>query len=195
LEANPQNNPSRFTGKEAHHTLDEVRRRYGIHQPGPQHPRAKTSSSPLKEPAKHQPRTRVRLGPPIPMTPLDPLKRMQLDPLVHGVNNRHCEARHPSIPTSGSLSDNHSFHYLIRIAECALPLHCEVIAHSDAAARHQVKQIPNLMKWREISGEELAEILKNERALSRAVNQRVAQPPVQHCDFAHKQEGTPNSGA
>jgi hypothetical protein len=115
------------------------------------------------------------------MRPLDPLKRMQLDPLVDGVNNRHLEigeARHPSIPTSRSLSDNHSFHYLIRIAECALPLHCEVIAHSDAAARHQVKQIPNLMEWRELSDEELAEIVKSERALSRPVNQQAAQPPI-----------------
>jgi hypothetical protein len=115
------------------------------------------------------------------MTPIDPLERTQFDSLVHGVNNPHLEigeARHPSIPTSGSLTDNHSFHYLIRIAECALPLHCEVIAHSDAAARHQVKQIPNLMEWRELSDEELAEILKNERALSRPVTQQVAQPPI-----------------
>ena len=105
------------------------------------------------------------------MTPIDGLERTQLDPLVHGVNNQHLEigeARHPSIRTNGSLSDNHSFHYLIRIAEYALALHCEVIAHSDEAARHQVKQIPNLMEWRELSDEELAEILKNERALSRA---------------------------
>ena len=171
LEANPQNNQSHFIGEEARHTLDEVRRRYGIHQPDTEHPRAKTSSISLKEPAKQQPRPRLRLGSPIPMTPIDRLERTQLDPLVHGVNNRHLEigeARHPSIRTSGSLSDNHRFHYLIRIAECALPLHCEVIAHSDAAARHQVKQIPNLMEWRELSDEELAEILKNERALSRA---------------------------
>jgi hypothetical protein len=47
---------------------------------------------------------------------------------------------------------------LIRIAECALTLHCEVNADDDAAARHQVKQIPNLMAWRQISSEELAEI-------------------------------------
>jgi hypothetical protein len=80
------------------------------------------------------------------------------------------EARHLSIPTSVSLSDNHSFHYLIRIAECALPLHCEVIADSDAAARHQVKQIRNLTEWRKISDEELSEILENERASQRPVN-------------------------
>jgi hypothetical protein len=115
------------------------------------------------------------------MTPLDRLERMQLDPLVHGVKRRHLEigeARHPSIPTSRTLSDNYSFHYLIRIAECALPLHSEVIADRHAAARHQVKRIPNLVEWRETSGEELAEILKNERAPSRLVDQRVAQPPI-----------------
>jgi hypothetical protein len=112
------------------------------------------------------------------MTPLEPLERTQLDLLVD-VKRRQLEvgeARHPSIPTSGS--DNHSFHYLIRIAECTLPLHCEVIADSDAAARHHVKQIPNLMEWREISGEELAEILKNERALSSPLDERVTQPPT-----------------
>jgi hypothetical protein len=35
------------------------------------------------------------------MTPIDPLERTQLDPLVHGVNNRHLEigeARHPMYP-------------------------------------------------------------------------------------------------
>jgi hypothetical protein len=115
------------------------------------------------------------------MTPLDPPKRMQVDPLVQGVKSRHMEigeARHPSIPTSGSLPDNHSFHYLIRIAECSLPLHCEVIADSDAAARQKVKKIPNLMEWREFSGEELAEILKNEPALSRPADERVTQPPI-----------------
>ena len=67
------------------------------------------------------------------------------------------------IPASGSPSDDKSFHYLIRIAECKLTLHCEVTADSEAAARHHVKQIPNLMEWREISGAELAEIMTNER--------------------------------
>jgi hypothetical protein len=113
------------------------------------------------------------------MTPLDPLERMQLGSLVHEVKTRHLEigeARHPNIPTSGR--DNHSFHYLIRIAECTLPLHCEVIADSDAVARHLVKQIQNLMEWRELSGEEFAEILKNERGPSKPVNQHVAQPPI-----------------
>jgi hypothetical protein len=73
------------------------------------------------------------------------------------------------IPASGSASDDKSFHYLIRIAECKLTLHCEVTADSEAAARHHVKQIPNLMEWREISGAELAEIMTNERARSKEV--------------------------
>jgi hypothetical protein len=121
------------------------------------------------------------------MMPLDPLERMQ----VEEVKSQHMEigeARHPNFSTSGSLSDNHSFHYLIRIAECSLPLHCEVIADSDAAARHKVKKILNLMEWRKLSGVELAEILKNERALSRPVDERITQPPIYHCDFAQKQE-------
>jgi hypothetical protein len=108
--------------------------------------------------------------PPIPKTSLAPLEPTQSDPLVHGIKSRHLEigeARRPSVASSRSPSDDHSFHHLIRIAECALPLHCEVKADSEAAAMHQVKQIPNLMEWRDISGEKLADILKNERALSR----------------------------
>ena len=171
LKANPQSNPSRFTGEEAQRTLDEIRMSYGIHQSDPQaHLRVNRSSSASEKTAKQQPRLGVRLMPPIPKTSLAPLEPTRLDPLVHGVKSRHLEigeARRPSVPASRSPSDDHSFHYLIRIAECALPLHCEVKADSEAAARHQVKQIPNLMEWREISGEELTEILKDERALSR----------------------------
>jgi thioester reductase-like protein len=47
-----------------------------------------------------------------------------------------------------------------------LDLHCEVKADNHEAARNQVEQIPNLMEWREISAAELAEIIKNERALA-----------------------------
>jgi hypothetical protein len=44
-----------------------------------------------------------------------------------------------------------------------LPLHCEVTAESELAAKHRVKQIRNLLEWREISVEELGEIIKNEK--------------------------------
>jgi hypothetical protein len=161
MKAKPESNPSRFTGQEAQRTLDEVRKRYGIRQSEPEaHPRVNTSSSGPKEPAKQQPRPTVRLQPSIPKAPFVPIERMRSHPPLE-----RRVVGHSSVRASGSRSDNHRFHYLIRIAECALTLHCEVNADDDAAARHQVEQLPNLMEWRELSGAELAEILKNERAL------------------------------
>lgn len=159
MKAKPQNNPSRLTRERAQRTLDEVRKRYGLHQSEPQvRPLVNMASSAPKEPAKQQPLHTVRLVPSIPKTAFAPVERMRSNPPLElgGV-------RHLGIPASGSPSDNHRFHYLIRIAECALPLHCEVNADDDAAARHQVERIPNLIRWREISVKELAEINKNEK--------------------------------
>jgi hypothetical protein len=67
---------------------------------------------------------------------------------------------------TGSESENDSFHYLIRIAECALTLHCEVKTDNATSARHRVEQIPNLLEWRHISCREVAEILKMERTVA-----------------------------
>jgi hypothetical protein len=61
-------------------------------------------------------------------------------------------------------AENRTFHYLIRIAECALPLHCEIEAQNAAAARQQVQRIPNLIEWREISVEELLKYQDENRA-------------------------------
>jgi hypothetical protein len=169
LKAKPENNPSRFTREKAQRTLDEVRKRYGIRQwDPPAHP---TCEHGLKRAERARETTAAPLGeprPPTPKTPFVAVERMRPRP-------------HPSIPTSRPPSDNRTidyqtFHYLIRIAECALTLHCEVTADSEAAARHHVKQIPNLMEWREISGAELAEILKNERDRSKEVKPQTAQP-------------------
>jgi hypothetical protein len=177
LKAKPEYNPGRFTRGKAQRTLDEVRKRYGIRQSdSPAHLRANTASSAPREPAKQQPRPSVSLEPPTPKTPFVAVERMRPGP--------HLElggVRHQGIPTSRPPSDNRTidyqtFHYLIRIAECALTLHCEVTANSEAAARHHVKQIPNLMEWREISGAELAEILKNERDRPKEVKPQTAQP-------------------
>jgi hypothetical protein len=71
--------------------------------------------------------------------------------------------RHRDIPAPACFPDNQIFHYLIQIAECAVALHCEVAAGCESDARHHIKQIPNLLEWREISGAELSEI-KNEKA-------------------------------
>jgi hypothetical protein len=54
-----------------------------------------------------------------------------------------------------------SFHYLIRIAECTLTLHCEIYAANAAEARRQLGKIRNLLEWREISAQELAEVTRN----------------------------------
>jgi hypothetical protein len=76
---------------------------------------------------------------------------------------KRAKARHPIIHVGGTASDNKSFHYLIRIAECALTLLCEVITDSEAAAKRHVKQIPNLLEWREISGDEFVNLIRNLR--------------------------------
>jgi hypothetical protein len=47
------------------------------------------------------------------------------------------------------------FHFLIQILECSVTLHCRVAAESPADARDQVKRIPHLIEWREISAKEL----------------------------------------
>jgi hypothetical protein len=54
------------------------------------------------------------------------------------------------------------FHYLIRISECAVILHCQVAAESAAEARLRVQRIHNLIEWREISAKELAELTECE---------------------------------
>jgi hypothetical protein len=170
LKAKPENNPSRFTGQQAQRTLDEVRERYGIRQSGsPAHVRVNTASSAPKEPAKQEPRPTLRLEPSITETPF-----VAVEPMRSGPHLELGGVRRPDIPPSGSPSDNQSFHYLIRIAECALTLYCEVTADSEATAKHHVKQIPNLMEWREVSSAELAEIISNERTGSAGVKPATA---------------------
>lgn len=158
MRAKPGNDLSPFNREEAKRTLDEVRKRYGIH-PSEQedHLRVKTSSTAKK--ATEEKELRHRLEQSTPQKPIAPIKWTH-SPLDLGwVSPIGSE-------TLESVSDNESFHYLIRIAECALPLHCEISAASEAAALRQVKQIPNLLGWRQIVGEELAELVKKERALA-----------------------------
>jgi hypothetical protein len=52
------------------------------------------------------------------------------------------------------------FYFVIRLAECALPILCQVTADSPAAARQQVELIRNLTSCQSISDEEFAEIEK-----------------------------------
>lgn len=158
MRARPGNDPNRFNREEAKRVLDEVRKRYGIHPSGQEaHPRVKTSSSAKK--ATEQEELRHPLEQSAAKEPLAPTERMH-SPLDLGWV-------YPSgFDATESVSDNQSFHYMIRIAECALTLHCEINAANEAAALHQVERIPNLLGWRQILGEELAELIKKERALA-----------------------------
>jgi hypothetical protein len=140
----------RLPPDEAQRRLDEVRTRYGIHLANQQaRPVADKPSRTPKDTAKQQLGAALCVRKP----PLVPLDRMQ-----RGAALKRGGARSRSTPPW----DNHSFHFLIRIAECVSILHCEVAADSDAAARHQVEQIPNLIEWRAISFEELAGLRKQE---------------------------------
>lgn len=158
LKAKAEKNLCPFTREQAQRTLDEVRERYGLRQlKSPADPLVNTASRTPKEPARQQLRPTVS-EPSIPNTPFLAAERMRPGPSLE-----RGEVRQLAIPSSGSPSDDQSFHYLIRVAECTLPLHCEVTADSELAAKHRVKQIRNLLEWREISVDELAEIIKNEK--------------------------------
>jgi hypothetical protein len=158
LKAKAENDPCRFTREQAQRALDEVRERFGLRQPeSPANPPVNTAWRAPKDPARQQLLPTVS-EPSVPNRPLLAAERMRPGP--------HSEiggVRQPSIPLSRSPSDSQSFHYLIRIAECRLTLHCEVTADSEPAAKHHIQQIPNLLEWREISVKELAEIIKNEK--------------------------------
>jgi hypothetical protein len=56
------------------------------------------------------------------------------------------------------------FHFLIRIVECAITLHCQIRAQTAIEARNQVERIPNLIEWTEVSAKELAELVEVESA-------------------------------
>jgi hypothetical protein len=138
--------------------LDEVRKRYGIRPSGQEgHPPLKTSSRAKK--ATEQEDLRHPLEQSTAKKPRAPIRRMHSTLDLGWVYPSGSDA-------TGSVSDNQSFHYLIHIAECALTLHCEINAANEAAALHRVEQIPNLLGWRQILGEELAELIKKERALA-----------------------------
>jgi hypothetical protein len=163
LKAEPKNDPRRLTREEAKHTLDEVRRRYGIHDSDPRaNPGAGSASKPPVTSAKKQPRHTVTHQPFASRALIVPVERMRSEP-----NREPQKIRDYDTPAYASPPDNQIFHYLIQIAECAVALHCEVTATCESDARHHVKQIPNLMEWREISGAELADIIKIEKARSK----------------------------
>jgi hypothetical protein len=159
----PGKDPGRPPREEAQRALNEVRVRYGIYRSQRQElPRVEASLSPPQATAEPKPRHPVSLKPPTSKISLPPVERTRFAewPLDLGW------VYYPSTPAPvmESAWDDYWFHYLIRIAECELSLHCEIRANNNAAARRHVERIPNLLEWRQISGEELAEILKLERA-------------------------------
>ena len=56
----------------------------------------------------------------------------------------------------------HEFYFVIRLAECALPLLCQISESSPAAAKQRIKELRNLVEWRMIDKVELAELSKEE---------------------------------
>jgi hypothetical protein len=64
--------------------------------------------------------------------------------------------------TEGIDAGSHEFYFVIRLAECALPLLCQIIESSPAAAKQRLKELRNLIEWRMIDRVELAELLKEE---------------------------------
>ena len=141
--------PDRFTQEEALRRLAEVRTRYGIQLAQPHAgPIAVSSSGALKQPMIQEPQP----APIVPSTRLVPPDRMRPDPALKQAG----VPRKPVFP-----SDRESFHFLVRIAECKLVLHCEVKADSAGEAKGRVERIPNLIEWRELSFQELNEIMGN----------------------------------
>jgi hypothetical protein len=138
---------TRFTQEEAQRRLSEVRMRYEISLAAPQVRRSADKSTSPKESAKQQPQPTLS----VPGRPVVPVDRLRPD----------AAQRRAVIGSSAKFpSENYSFHYVIRIAECASILHCEVKADNREAARERVERIPNLMEWREVSSEELAALSK-----------------------------------
>jgi hypothetical protein len=159
LKAEPKNNASLFTREEAKRTLDKVRRHYGIQESGS---RAHSNAGASAKAAKQQRRRTVKPQPSASKAPTVPVEPVQSEP-----NLQLQKVLDRNAPAPASPPDNQIFHYLIQIAECAVALHCEVTAECESDARYHVKQIPNLMEWREILDAELGEIIKNEKARSK----------------------------
>jgi hypothetical protein len=130
------NKSNQLTREEAKLTLDQVRKRYGI---------------PSREKQVSDPETRgivQNIGPPL-----------DLDWVYYQPGAANQPDSREAHRSGEKLSPKKEvFHYLVRIAECVLPLHCEVEAETAAAASQQVDKIRNLIASREISLKELAEL-------------------------------------
>lgn len=154
----------RLSSEAAGLALERVRERYGIppcdqHRRGsgcaaPPAPKAKTEQEPSK-PIESWPSVIAKSDPPLDLEweyyPAAPVARNEPNgsplPKRSPIGKRH----ESTLPF-----ETQTFHYLIQIAECAVPLHCQVKAETVAEALSRVEQIPNLIHCREISDVELA---------------------------------------
>jgi hypothetical protein len=144
------------TKEGAQRKLEEVRQRYGIRVTDTLVQPVAVKSTVLPERAKQRKRPELQASrtpePTASRTPLVQVNRLQL---------RAASKSEAVRRSSGSIQpDSKCFHFLIRIAECASTLHCEVKAETSTVAREQVEQIPNLLEWRETSPEELDQLLR-----------------------------------
>jgi hypothetical protein len=182
----PEEKPNGLTREEAQLTLDKILKRYGIH-PSDQPWRTRGKTVPLAAPkveTKGLLREPITSGPAAAKKPFVPLRHAELGPPLDSewscylidtpatANVPLSNESAPGLASNEVLGDKpkielpteyHNFHYLIRIVECAVTLHCQVTAESAADARDQVQRIPNLIEWREISAMELADIFKAEK--------------------------------
>jgi hypothetical protein len=138
--------------EEAKRKLDEVRRRYGIHVLDTQARPTEARSLILSTGQAAQALPPSKPEAPTLKTVLSSPAELQSSLPLRGAPTRHA---------TGTTSDDRRFFYLIRIAECALALLCEVTADSDVAARRHVNHIPNLLECREISSEEFLSLSRD----------------------------------
>jgi hypothetical protein len=162
----PEEKPNGFTREEAKLTLDTILKRYGIHP----------SDQPAREQRKPVPLAASRMltkellpepittGPAAANKPFAPVRQVRLGvaPLNEPKHGSASDEGFADKPEGELPTEYQDFHYLIRIVECAVTLHCQVRAESAAEARLEVQRIPNLIEWREISAKELAELTETE---------------------------------
>jgi hypothetical protein len=170
-----ENRSSGSTREDAKRTLDQVLRRYGI-QPydrvgtaqrqewplvaSPVHSEAVTAEAVISN-EPFSPARQRRLGAPFDLQKPGNPKQSATAEVLRENESAHGPASHNvswDMPLDEQPTRHLQFHFLVRLLECALTLHCQVTAQTAIDARDQVERIPNLIEWREVSKKELAEI-------------------------------------
>jgi hypothetical protein len=173
---------SRLGRKEAKLALKEVLDRYGIPHPEKGHaPEGRNLTLvPQKQGAATDTRLRSRPAPP-PAEELRPryhtasrgtpplgAERVSSsqaeDADQFGSGHIAIDEYAPFGSTAGLDTGDRVFHFLVRIAECSVPLHCQVTAANAIEARKQVEGLPNLIECNAISAGALARLMQMERA-------------------------------